>query len=95
VLAIARTVRRHVGTYHAPTVLYSVGIGCDLSEAHKLVYADGIDIANPALAVPIGITCRLCERVSCQARAFPSVHRSLRVDENVRGVSFHAPPASA
>jgi predicted transcriptional regulator/transcriptional regulator with XRE-family HTH domain len=92
VLAIARTVRRHVGTYHAPMVLYSVGIGCDLSEAHKLVYADGIDISNPALAVPIGITCRLCERVSCQARAFPSVHRPLRVDENVRGASFYAPP---
>lgn len=92
VLAIARTVRRHVGTYHAPMVLYSVGIGCDLSEAHKLVYADGMDISNPALAVPIGITCRLCERVSCQARAFPSVHRPLRVDENVRGVSFYAPP---
>lgn len=92
VLAIARTVRRHVGTYHAPMVLYSVGIGCDLSEAHKLVYADGMDISNPALAVPIGITCRLCERVSCQARAFPSVHRPLRVDENVRGLSFYAPP---
>jgi len=92
VLAIARTVRRRVGAYHAPTVLYSVGIGCDLSQAHKLVYADGIDIENPALAVPIGITCRLCERMSCQARAFPSIHRPLRVNEDVRGVSFFAVP---
>jgi len=92
VFAVARTVRRHVGAYHAPTVLYSVGIGCDLAEAHKLVYADGIDLLNPALAVPIGITCRLCERTGCQARAFPSVHQPLRVDENVRGVSFFATP---
>jgi len=91
VFAIARTVRRHRGTYHSPTILYSVGIGCDLSDAHRLVYSDGIDLTNPALPVPIGITCRLCERTSCQARAFPSVQRPLRIDENVRNVSFYAP----
>jgi hypothetical protein len=90
VFAIARTVRRRSGTYHAPTILYSVGIGCDISDAHKLVYADGMDLTNPALAVPIGITCRLCERTDCQARAFPSVHKPLRVNENVRGLSFFA-----
>jgi len=94
VFAIARTVRRHMGTYHAPTVLYSVGIGCDLAEASRLVYADGVDLHNPALAVPIGITCRLCERTNCQARAFPSIHRPIHIDENVRGLSFFAPPES-
>jgi hypothetical protein len=45
--------------------------------------------------VPIGITCRLCERVDCQARAFPPVHAPLRVDEHVRGVSFYAPVGGA
>ena len=92
VFAVARTVRRHLGAYHSPTVLYSVGIGCDLSEAHKLIYADGIDLTNPALMVPIGITCRLCERVACQARAFPSIRNTQRIDENIRGVSFFASP---
>ncbi|HXC24825.1 MAG TPA: short-chain fatty acyl-CoA regulator family protein, partial [Gemmatimonadaceae bacterium] len=92
VFAIARTVRRRAGTYHAPAVLYSVGIGCDISQAHRIVYADGIDLTNTTLHVPIGITCRLCERDSCQARAFPSVHQPLRVDENVRGMSFYASP---
>jgi hypothetical protein len=91
VFAVARTVRRHAGDYRAPTVLHSVGIGCDLASARRLVYADGVDLDAPDGGVPIGITCRLCERVDCQARAFPPVHAPLRVDEHVRGVSFYAP----
>jgi predicted transcriptional regulator/transcriptional regulator with XRE-family HTH domain len=93
--SVARTVQRHAGDYHQPTVLYSVGIGCDVSEAPRMVYADGIDLTNLAAAVPIGITCRLCERTNCQARAFPSLQFPLRIDENVRGVSFFAPAGGA
>jgi predicted transcriptional regulator len=56
--SVARTVQRHAGDYHQPTVLYSVGIGCDVSEARRMVYADGVDLTTLAAAVPIGITCR-------------------------------------
>jgi hypothetical protein len=90
-LSVARTVQRHSGDYHAPTVLYAVGIGCAVASARKLVYADGIDLENLGAAVPIGITCRVCPRADCQARAFPSLQIPLRIDENVRGVSFFAP----
>lgn len=90
VFAIARTVRRRAGAYHSPAILHSIGIGCDIADAHRLVYAEGMDLTNPTSAVPIGITCRLCERFSCAARAAPSIHHPLRVDENVRGVSFFA-----
>ena len=46
---------------------------------------------RPALsASPVGITCRLCDRFDCRARAFPSIYRPIKVDENVRGVSFFA-----
>lgn len=89
--SVARTVQRHTGDYHRPIVLYAVGIGCDVSEATRLVYADGVDLTNLTAAVPIGITCRLCERTNCQARAFPSLQFPLRIDEHVRGVSFFAP----
>lgn len=92
--SIARTVRRHAGDYRAPNVLHSVGLGCDLESARRLVYADGVDLANAAAAVPIGITCRLCERMDCQARAFPPLHAPLTVDANVRAVSFFAPVAA-
>ena len=89
--SVARTVQRHAGGYHQPTVLYSVGIGCDVAEARRLVYADGMDLENLTAAVPIGVSCRVCERTNCQARAFPSLQFPLRIDEHVRGVSFFAP----
>jgi predicted transcriptional regulator len=60
--SVARTVQRHAGGYHQPTVLYSVGIGCDVAEARRLVYADGMDLENLSAAVPIGVSCRVCER---------------------------------
>lgn len=88
--SVARTIRKHRGGYHAPEVLYSVGLGCDVESAERMVYSDGFDLSNPAGAAPVGITCRLCERLDCRARAFPSIYQPLRVDENVRGVSFFA-----
>jgi predicted transcriptional regulator len=93
--SIARTVRKHHGGYHAPNVLYAVGLGCDVESAARVVYADGVDLAHTESAVPVGMTCRLCEHESCQARAFPSLHAPLRVDENLRGLSFYAPVGTA
>jgi predicted transcriptional regulator/DNA-binding XRE family transcriptional regulator len=90
--SIARTIRKHRGGYRSPEVMYSVGLGCDVESAKRMVYADGFDLSNPAAAVPVGITCRLCERLDCKARAFPSIYQPLRVDENARGVSFFARP---
>ena len=90
--SVARTIRKHRGGYHAPEVLYSIGLGCDVESAERMVYADGFDLSNPAGAAPVGITCRLCERLDCRARAFPSIYQPLKVDENIRGVSFFARP---
>jgi predicted transcriptional regulator/DNA-binding XRE family transcriptional regulator len=89
--SIARTIRRHRGGYHAPEILYAIELGCEIDHASRLVYSDGIDLSNPATIVPVGTTCRLCERMDCGARAFPSIQRPLILDENVRGVSFFAP----
>ena len=88
--SVARTIRRHRGGYHTPEILYAIELGCEIESARRLVYADGMDFANLA-GVPVGTTCRLCERLDCGARAFPSVQKPLTVDENVRGVSFFAP----
>jgi hypothetical protein len=91
VLAIARTVERHSRGYGAPEAPFAVGVGCDASDARRIVYADALDLSSRSAAIPIGVTCRLCERTNCTARAFPSLGRPLRIDENVRGVSFFAP----
>ena len=37
--------------------------------------------------VPVGVTCRLCERMDCEQRALPPLQHPLTVNENVRGVS--------
>lgn len=91
VLAIAKTVQRYGGGYRAPDTLYAVGIGCDSEDARRLIYADGMDITAADAAVPVGVTCRLCERSNCEARVTPALHQPLRIDENVRGISFFAP----
>jgi predicted transcriptional regulator/transcriptional regulator with XRE-family HTH domain len=88
---LARTVRSDRGGYHAPHTVQAIGLGCEVRHARELVYADGIDVDDPNAAVPVGVTCRLCEHFDCEQRAFPALTHPLRIDENVRGVSFFAP----
>jgi hypothetical protein len=88
---IARTVHKEGGGYHAPRTLLALAMGCEVSHARKLVYADGVDLESREAVVPVGLTCRLCERMDCEQRAFPPLLHPLRVRENVRGVSFFAP----
>lgn len=90
---VARTIRKSFG-FTAGDALMAVGIGCPVNEAKKLVYADGYDLDNLEAAVPIGTTCRLCERLDCEQRAFPPLQQGLVVDENVRGRSFYVPADS-
>jgi hypothetical protein len=49
----------------------AIELGCDVSFARGIVYADGLDLSGHAAAVPIGTTCRLCERPDCRQRALP------------------------
>lgn len=90
---VARTIRKSYGGYASGDSLMAVGIGCPVRDARKLVYADGYDLDNLDAAVPIGTTCRLCERLDCEQRAFPPLQHGLTIDENVRGRSFYAPAA--
>jgi predicted transcriptional regulator/transcriptional regulator with XRE-family HTH domain len=87
---VARTIRKSFG-YAAGDALMAVGIGCPVAEAKKIVYADAYDLENLDAAVPIGTTCRLCERLDCDQRAFPPLQQGLVIDENVRGRSFYVP----
>lgn len=88
---IARTVRSDRGGYHVQHTVQSIGMGCEVRYARELVYADGFDLDNLDAAVPVGVSCRICERLDCEQRAFPSLQHPLHVDENVRGLSFFAP----
>jgi hypothetical protein len=87
---IARTVQKDSLGYHAQQPVQAIGLGCRLEHARELVYSDGVDLANPDAAVPVGVTCRTCERPDCAQRAFPSLRQPLRIDENVRRHSLYA-----
>lgn len=83
-LWIAHCEVRATGGYGSPARSFSVGLGCDLRHASQLVYAKGLDLADPDSATPIGPGCKLCDREGCAQRAFPALGRQLRIDENER-----------
>ncbi|MCO5170301.1 MAG: short-chain fatty acyl-CoA regulator family protein [Planctomycetes bacterium] len=87
----ARTVHKDRGSYRTPQTVYALGMGCAVEHAPQLVYADGVDLDNLDAAVPIGITCRVCERTDCQQRAFPSLQQRLQLDPNVKTLALFAP----
>ena len=80
-----------IGGYHSIPIVQAIGLGCRLEHAKELVYADGMDLSHADAAVPVGVTCRLCDRMQCEQRVHPPLHHPLRIDENVRGISFYAP----
>src|SRR6185312_29094 len=87
---LARTIQKDSGGYHAQQPVMAIGLGCKVEFAKELVYSDGVDLENPGICTPVGVTCRTCERTDCDQRAFPSMRQPLVVDENVRGTSLYA-----
>lgn len=78
--SIARTVTAGGGRFGATRVDRAVALGCRLEDAGRTVYAEGID-PEAAPATPIGVTCRLCHRNHCAARAHPPIGRALMADD--------------
>jgi hypothetical protein len=85
---IARTLQRDTGSYRGQHAMQALGLGCELGYAKELVYSDGIRLDQPP--VPVGVTCRLCDRTDCEQRAFPPLQTPFKVDENLRRSSFYA-----
>ncbi|MFJ2770589.1 short-chain fatty acyl-CoA regulator family protein [Streptomyces sp. NPDC087300] len=77
----ARAVTRHRGGWGEPGKTFAIGLGCELRHAARLVYSDGLDLDNTSAATPIGMGCRVCERLDCPQRAVPPLGRPLAVDE--------------
>jgi XRE family transcriptional regulator, fatty acid utilization regulator len=91
--SIARTVDGLSGGYHTPSPQMAIAVGCEISQAHRLVYSDGWDLNDLKRVTPIGMTCRLCERTGCAQRAFPPLNRTLILDESLKTISpfmFHS-----
>ena len=85
-LSLARDVSKPGGSFHAPIRRYAIGLGCEVSHAAQVVYADDLDPSNPRAYQPIGISCRICDRKECHQRSVPPLERRLRVDPDRRGL---------
>ncbi len=77
-LCFARTVHGRANRWGEPPPVHVVAMGCDISHAPDVVYADGLDME--AAAVGIGLSCRLCDRQNCRSRAFPPLDHRLALD---------------
>lgn len=82
--SIARSVVAGGGSHGAPVHMRAVALACAAEHAPRLVYAQGVD-PKSAAATPIGVTCRLCDRAQCTARAAPPIGREVLADDNRRG----------
>ncbi len=90
---IARTIERGGGRWQARRKFFAIGLGCELSHARELVYADGLDVAAPREVVPIGPGCRVCPRTDCVQRAFPPAGKVLIADSDAESlVSYRFEP---
>jgi hypothetical protein len=77
--SIARTLDSGVPpARHAPR-LSAIELGCEVSFAADIAYADGLNLGD-GNAVPIGTTCRLCERTDCPERVLPPFRQPLVPD---------------
>ncbi|MEM9727925.1 MAG: short-chain fatty acyl-CoA regulator family protein [Myxococcota bacterium] len=74
---------------------YSIGLGTHADNAKLFAYADDLPFADPKkMAVPVGTTCRFCERTDCNMRSAPSYKFAFRVDEYTKKDNFFSPLVS-
>ncbi|MFY0692124.1 MAG: DUF2083 domain-containing protein [Paracoccaceae bacterium] len=85
-ISLARDVSKPGGSFSAPTRRYAIGLGCEITHADALVYADDLMPATDQAFEPIGISCRICPRRDCHQRSVPPLESRLSVDHNQRDV---------
>ncbi|TPM93621.1 short-chain fatty acyl-CoA regulator family protein [Mesorhizobium sp. B2-1-3A] len=83
-LSVATEIAKGGGGFNTPHRRYAIALGCEVTYAADFVYADGLDLTSCTAFDPIGISCRICERVNCFQRAVPPLKSRLMVDHNRR-----------
>lgn len=84
-LCFARAIPRVATRWGEPRPIHVVAMGCALTHAADVVYADGLDLERAK--VGIGLSCRLCDRPDCRSRAFPPLEHRLALDPMTAGAS--------
>ena len=86
-VCIAKTVEKGIGRFGQSKSILSIGLGCEAKYAKDFIYTENMDISDKKTEIPIGVSCRTCDRLNCSQRAFPPLHKKFDVDINNRGVS--------
>lgn len=77
-LCFARAIEGPKSSWAEPAPIHVLAMGCDITHAANLVYADQLNL--DAAATGIGLSCRLCDRPDCRSRAFPPLEHRLAID---------------
>lgn len=67
-LFIAKAVTRRSSGFTDQALPHSILIATDILHADRMVYADGLNLADAQADTPVGPTCRLCTRRDCASR---------------------------
>ncbi|MFK0384894.1 short-chain fatty acyl-CoA regulator family protein [Agrobacterium sp. NPDC090273] len=84
-LTVARTLEGPQAGFGERIRRTALLLGCDAGLAGETVY--GAAVGAGTVAIPIGPSCRLCERQGCLSRAEAPLTRPLGLDEMVTGLS--------
>jgi hypothetical protein len=88
-VCIAKTVEKGIGRFGQSKNVLSIGLGCEAKYAKDFIYTENMNINDKSTEIPIGVSCRTCDRLDCSQRAFPPLHKKFDVDLNSRGVSVY------
>ena len=84
-LSVAREISSSAPAFRSPVRRFAIALGCEISHASEMVYADGLDLTQTENFEPIGISCRICARRNCHQRSVPPLESALTIQHNRRG----------
>lgn len=70
-LLIAKAAAKRASAWDEQPLTFSIMLACDLHHADGTVYAQGMDLQDPRIRLPVGPSCRLCVREDCAHRQEP------------------------
>src|SRR5207302_793050 len=77
--------------YSATGLRFPEGTGsCAKWAVHNAFLTPSV-IARQYIVIPVGVTCRFCERTDCNQRAAPSYKFAFNVDEYTKKDNFFSP----
>lgn len=85
-ISLAWSEEKPLGGFSAPRRRYAYALGCEITHAERLVYADNLELEGTGHFEPIGIGCRICERSQCPQRSVPPLTASIFVDPDRREI---------